>query len=119
MGKYTWSEWNKFPDPNKKEFLIAPIGSGVYQLGLLKNEHSNEIKEYVLYGYGKNVASRMCSLLPIENGGAGGRKNNNKKKFVIDNIRLIVYRTIACDTEEEAKNLEENLGKGYKHRFNS
>lgn len=27
-----WSDWRKFPDPRKGEYLLVPFGSGVYQL---------------------------------------------------------------------------------------
>ena len=27
-----WSNWKSFPDPRKGDSLIAPLGSGVYQL---------------------------------------------------------------------------------------
>jgi len=27
-----WSEWRRFPDPRKLEFLIAPFGPGCYEL---------------------------------------------------------------------------------------
>lgn len=27
-----WSNWKSFPDPRKGDYLIAPLGSGVYQL---------------------------------------------------------------------------------------
>ena len=30
----SWTKWERFPDPREKEFLVAPLGPGVYELRL-------------------------------------------------------------------------------------
>lgn len=39
-----WSDWKSFPDPRKGEYLIAPFGSGVYQLRNTKVDPLAELK---------------------------------------------------------------------------
>lgn len=87
-----WSEWKRFPNPDKGEYLYAPFGHGVYQLRLISTE------EYILFGRGKNVAYRMSSLLPAPKG-QGTRNNKGKKSYVLENIENIEYRTIAFKEE--------------------
>ena len=94
-----WSEWLQFPNPEKKEYLYAPFGAGVYQL---RNRKS---KEYVLFGTGGNLAYRMSSLLS-EPYGQGTRKNTEKRNYVLKNIDDIEYRTIAFASKEMAKSFE-------------
>lgn len=98
----SWSEWQKFPDPRKGEYLSAPFGYGVYQL---KNHKTNE---FVLFGYGKNCAFRMSSLLPKPYG-QGTRKNEVKREYILQNIDDILYRTIAFVSESEAKDYERQV----------
>lgn len=80
-----WSEWKKFPNPLKGEYLCAPFGPGVYQLRNCKTG------EFVLFGKGKNVAYRMSSLHKL---GSGKRDNKEKVNYVNNNIDGIIYRTI-------------------------
>lgn len=94
-----WSEWLQFPNPEKKEYLYAPFGPGVYQL------RNRKTGQYVLFGTGGNLAYRMSSLLP-EPYGEGTRKNSAKRNYVWDNIDDIEYRTIALDSKEMAKSFE-------------
>lgn len=56
-----WSNWKSFPDPRKGDYLIAPLGSGVYQL------RNTKCDKYVLFGTGKHLAHRMSYYLsPLE-----------------------------------------------------
>ena len=96
-----WTDWKKFPDPSKKEYLNAPIGPGVYEL-----YHCDGKK--VLFGQGKNVAYRMSSLLPPPLG-CGTRNNGEKRQYVLDHLPDIVYRTLACVSIEEARQEEQRL----------
>lgn len=109
--KYNWSEWKPFPNPEKLEYINAPIGLGVYQL---KNKKTGE---YVLFGNGKNIAHRMTSLLPKPLG-QGTRKNEEKREYVLNNIHNIEYRTVACTNEIEAKKIEDELRKLHIHLSN-
>ena len=95
-----WSEWGKFPDPRKEEYLYAPFGCGVYQI---RNKN-----EYILFGRGKNCAFRMSSLLPKPLG-QGTRKNDEKSIYVFKNNDSLEYRTIAFNSEYEVINFEKNL----------
>lgn len=97
LDKNEWSEWKPFPNPNKKGYLCAPFGCGVYQLRNAKTG------EYVLFGRSKHVAYRMSSLLPS---GGGGRKNEDKREYVAKHLKDIQYRTIALNSEEEARSFE-------------
>jgi len=108
--KYKWSKWLPFPNPIQCDYLHAPFGWGVY--------HLRKGEKYVLFGSSKNLASRMCSLLPLPSG-QGGRKNEAKRKYVLENIKSIDYRTVACKTKEEALQIERELRSLKIHCFNT
>lgn len=97
-----WSEWRQFPDPRRCGYLIAPLGPGLYEL------RNKETGELVLFGSGKNVACRMSSLLPPPLG-QGTRDNARKRDYVLQQLDLIEYRTMACETESDAKAEESRL----------
>lgn len=94
-----WTKWAPFPDPRKKEFLVAPLGPGVYELRL------KGTGKLVLLGIGKSCALRMSSLLPAPLG-QGMRRNFKKRAFVLKNLSRVEYRTCACATITEARLLE-------------
>lgn len=98
----SWSEWAKFPDPRKQDYLYAPYGPGVYEL------RNSQTGEFVIFGRSKNLAHRMTSLLPKPYG-CGNRKNENKRKYLLANIEVIEYRTIACASEADAKRIENQI----------
>src|SRR4051812_24259800 len=107
-----WSDWCLFPDPTKKGYLWAPIGPGVYELRL------RSTGEFICPGESKNVAARMTSLLPASAGGAGTRKRDVKRECILENIGDIEYRTLACETKEEAQRIEKQLkGSGKQYKF--
>ncbi|MBI5748378.1 MAG: hypothetical protein HZA00_04570 [Nitrospinae bacterium] len=95
-------KWRQFPNPEKSELLHAPFGAGVYKL-----RHKLS-KENILFGSSKNVAYRMTSLLPDY---GGNRKNEDKREHVKKYIDDIEYTTIACNSEEEAREIEEEIKK--------
>jgi hypothetical protein len=97
-----WSEWQPFPDPRNNDYLYAPFGPGVYEL---RHKHTEEL---ILFGRSKNVAYRVTSLLPRPLG-RGTRRNDAKREYVQKNIEDIEYRTLACASEEEAKEVERQL----------
>lgn len=107
-----WSEWQKFPDPRKGEYLYAPFGSGIYQLKSIIES------QYILFGCGKNIAQRMTSLLP-QPYGTGTRYNKLKREYVIQNIEKIQYRTTAIMDPTEMKNIERKLKSRRNHLFNT
>lgn len=82
-----WSPWRLFPDPSDRGMLVAPFGPGCYELRVGE--------QLLLYGRGKNVASRMSSLLPAPSG-CGGRMNKHKRKAVSESLGKVEYRTLAC-----------------------
>jgi hypothetical protein len=98
-----WSEWRRFPDPRQFGILVAPFGPGCYEL--------RNGDQLVLYGKGRNVASRMTSLLPRELG-CGTRNNRHKREYVFAHIGSIEYRTMACATSDEATNQERVMQSG-------
>jgi len=93
-----WSNWKSFPDPRKGDYLIAPLGSGVYQL------RNTKCDKYVLFGTGKHLAHRMTSLLP-KPFGAGTRN--------------IEYRTISFIDSNDAKRFESYIKSVEQYLFNT
>ena len=95
-----WSEWMKFPDQRKGEYLYAPYGCGVYQL------RNFETGEKILFGRGKHLAQRISSLLPSPYG-SGTRKNSNKRLYVFEKLNKIEYRQFHSRTKTKLKRLKE------------
>jgi hypothetical protein len=112
IESYNWSEWRKFPDPRKGEYLTAPFGCGVYQL------RNHETDEFILFGLGKNCAYRMSSLLPKPHG-QGTRNNESKRIYLLENISNVQYRTSAYENELEMKAEEEEIKNLRIHLFNT
>ena len=108
---FSWSEWRPFPDPRLGGILVAPFGTGCYQL------RRRSSRRMVLFGHGGNVAARMTSLLPIDLGGSGTRSNSHKREYVKCHLSDIEYRTIPCRSRDEAIKLERELKIGDKYRF--
>jgi hypothetical protein len=94
--------WREFPDPSRHGFLTAPFGPGCYEL------RRTDTGKCVLFGSGANVAYRMTSLLPKPLG-QGTRKNLKKRNYVLQHLDNIEYRTLACDSAEEAKGRERTI----------
>lgn len=92
-----WSDWKPFPDPEKKGYLCAPLGYGVYQL---RNARTGKL---ILFGRSRHVAYRISSL---HLSGPGTRNNEEKKKYVTERLPYIEYRTIAFNSEKEARSFE-------------
>jgi len=107
-----WSNWKSFPDPRKGDYLIAPLGSGVYQLRNRKNN------KYVLFGRGDFLAYRMTSLLP-EPFGRGTRNNKSKRVYVLNNLQDIEYRTISFIESNDAKRFESYIRSVEQYLFNT
>lgn len=110
--KYNWSDWEKFPDPRKGEYIKAPISFGVYQL------YNSKKNEYILFGRSKYLAYRMSSLLP-KPFGQGTRKNEEKREYVLKYIKDIKYRTVAFLNEQDMKDCEKEIRKLRIHKFNT
>lgn len=72
----------------------------------------------ILYGRGNNCASRMSSLLPAPLG-CGGRNNAKKRDYLLHNIQQIDYRTIACHSEPETKNIERQISTEHVYLFST
>lgn len=94
-----WTKWAPFPNPRKKQFLVAPFGPGIYELRL------KGIGKPVLVGIGRRCALRMNSLLPAPLG-QGVRRNSKKREYVLKNLSRVEYRTCACASISEARLLE-------------
>src|SRR5207302_6243722 len=107
-----WSEWRAFPDPRKGAILVAPNGPGVYERRL------RSTGQFVRVGESVTVAKRMKSLLPHPHG-SGTRRNIGLRNFVLAFIEDIEYRTLSCETEEEAKNIQDELLATGKYMFNT
>tara|TARA_R110002111_G_scaffold10415_1_gene33612 strand:+ start:42908 stop:43264 length:357 start_codon:yes stop_codon:yes gene_type:complete len=109
-----WSKYHPFPDPRKQGILQAPLGPGVYDLRRIST------KKPVLFGIGGRCANRMCSLLPKPYG-VGIRNNNAKRDYVLEHIDDIEYRTCACNTRQEAADIEREIKQtlGDQYEFNT
>jgi len=55
-----------------------------------------------------NVAYRMSSLLPTPFG-CGSRRNDRKRSYVLEYLRDIEYRTLACASAAEATEIERQM----------
>ena len=98
-----WSVWRRFPDFKAEGYPEAPDGPGVYEL---RNRSTGGL---ILVGESKTVAKRMRSLLPKSHGGRGTRNNAAKREYVAEYLADVEYRTRACATKAEAKELERQL----------
>ena len=109
--KINWTEFLPFPSPWENGYLHAPIGEGVYEL---KNKRN---KELVYVGEGNNVAYRMNSLLP-EPYGAGTRNNSKLRNYIFENLKDVLYRTLACTDKATAKKTQDDMIVNNKYIFN-
>ncbi len=107
-----WQKWRAFPDPRKGMYWVAPFGPGVYEL---RNISTNQL---VLFGIGSNCAYRMSSLLPKPLG-IGTRNNQAKREYVLNNINVIEYRCMACESKNRAREVENTLKKTRAYIFNT
>jgi hypothetical protein len=105
-----WSAWHRFPDPVRLEYLHAPIGPGVYELRL------KSTGEPLLIGEGGHLAQRMSSILPTPFG-TGTRRNSAKREFVKAHLGDVEYRTVACATKQEARDIEGGRKSKISYRF--
>ena len=105
-----WLAWHRFPDPARLEYLHAPIGPGAYELRL------KSTGELLLVGEGGHLAHRMSSILPAPFG-TGTRRNLAKRDFVRAHLDDVEYRTIACATKQEARNIERRRKGQKSYRF--
>lgn len=105
-----WQDWRPFPDPNSGDYLIAPIGAGVYWL------RHTRTGEDIYIGEGGHVAQRMTSLLPAPLG-HGHRNNTALRQFVLHTLPHLEYTTTACATKAEAFALEKRLHQEHPCRF--
>ena len=112
MTGFDWTNWEKFPNPLRGEYLSAPFGKGCYQL------FNGKTKEFILFGSGNNLAYRMSSLLPKPYG-QGTRKNSDKREYILNNIENMLYRTIPFFVVMEMKTFEREMRKSAKHIFNT
>lgn len=59
---------------------------------------------------------RMTSLLP-KPWGSGTRNNSDKREYVQENIDDIEYRTMACDSREQAAAVEREIKRDHGHEY--
>lgn len=85
---------------------------GIYQL---INGNTNE---FILFGKGKHLSSRMNSLLPLPYG-CGTRNNEQKRNYVLENLEYIKYRTITFTNLSDMYEFENKLKHLHIHKFNT
>jgi hypothetical protein len=89
-----WTEWKSYPDAYHGEFIQAPIGPGLYEVC-----HA-ATREPVAFGYARNVAGALCSVL---------RPGKLKKRSLFRRARKryasgeLEYRTWQTATLADAK----------------
>jgi hypothetical protein len=110
-NKFKWTPFVLFPSPYECGYLNSPICAGVYEL---KNFKTNEL---VYVGEGANVAYRMSSLLPEEHG-AGTRNNLKLRQYILENVGVIHYRTLACCDKATSKKIQDEMIATNKYIFN-
>jgi len=98
-----WSAWRQFPDFKTDGYPETSEGPGVYEL------RRRSTGERILAGESKTLAKRMKSLLPKSRGGRGTRKNSRKREYVAEHLPDVEYRTRACASKDEARELERRL----------
>jgi hypothetical protein len=112
LTQLMWSEWRPFPDPRKREFLIAPIGPSLYEI------RRRSDGGLMILGRGNNCASRMSTLLPSPFGG-GGRNNVRKREFMLLNLEDMDYRCCPLSSEEECRVAERILFESNRYLFHT
>ena len=106
-----WSNWNPMPTPDNCRKIDAPKGAGVYQI---RNKKTNQ---FIQFGIGVECQKRMKSLFPAPHG-SGKRNNSDKRNYILKNWSNLEYRTLATDTREEAKQIEDGIKAQNNHLFN-
>jgi hypothetical protein len=107
-----WSSWRGMPSPENCKSINGPENSGVYQIREIQN------KKNIQFGIGKNCQERMKSLFPKPHG-TGTRNNEFKRKHILDNWRVLEYRTLATENRIVAKLVEDFLKGKKDHLFNT
>ncbi len=108
---YNWTNWIKFPAPQRIRDIRGPKGPGIYQI---KNEKTDEL---ILFGIGGECQERMKSLMPAPYG-SGTRNADDKREYVLEHYKVLVYRFIATKTRDEAAKIENFLRGQNNHLFN-
>ena len=111
--KNQWSKWREFADPKNHGILVAPWSFGVYQI------RDKITKQFIYCGKGNFVGYRMLSLLPKYYFGKGTRNNTKLREYVMNHLNHIEYRTISCDSEQEAFKIERESKKEDEYLFNT
>lgn len=107
-----WTNWKPMPEPEACRAIEGPKQSGVYQI------RNKETDKLIQFGIGKECSKRMKSLYPAPYG-TGKRNNAHKRKYILDNWRILEYRTLQTLTREDAKKIEDNLKRENDHLFNT
>jgi hypothetical protein len=85
---------------------------GVYQI------RNKKTQEFIQFGESKNLIKRMKSFFPKPYG-TGTRNNVEKRKYILENWKVLQYRTISTDTKEEAVKIDHFLKSLNIHRYNT
>lgn len=107
-----WSKWQIMPCPEDCRSIQGPDGPGVYQI---RNRVTGEL---IQFGIGIECRKRMKSLFP-KPFGSGTRNNEAKRNYVLKNWQKLEYRTMATESKELAKVIEDGLKAMNNHLFNT
>ena len=107
-----WSNWKQMPAPENCRNIEGPEQCGVYQI------RHKQTGEFILFGESKNCRERMKSFFPKPYG-KGTRNNESKRKYVLENWKVLEYRTCSTNTKEEAVSIDRLLKSQNNHLFNT
>jgi len=107
-----WTLWKSMPSPADCRKIEGPEGPGIYQI---RNKLSGQ---FIQFGIGIRCQYRMKSLFP-KPFGTGTRNNEDKRKYLLQNWQLLEFRTMATNTREEAKTIEDGIKAQNNHLFNT
>lgn len=107
-----WTNWKSMPTPETCRIIDGPKYAGVYQI---RNKKTNQ---FIQFGIGKECQQRMKSIFPAPYG-TGKRNNSDKRDYILKNWTNLEYRTLATDTREEAKRIEDGIKTQNNHLFNT
>jgi hypothetical protein len=101
---HPWTNWKRFPDPQRGGLIEAPIGPGVYEVRRMSDG------ELVAFGSATNVAQALAGLQPH---GASKWWLSSRTPKRVDEFEYRIWSTV---TKMEAKTVADSL-RGRRHVF--
>ena len=96
-----WSNWKRFPNPERGEHVEAPIGSGIYEV------RSISTGDLVAFEASANVAHALAALLRSSTSGRWARLFGGARNARPDND--LEYRTCPAASLSDARTMVRSL----------